>query len=366
MNENSSHLLDMLTREGVLINVSVRYWRATKKLNAEDLGLDPESVETRLISLGHKNLIPRESLQAFALIEGRAHALVEANTFPFLNGLGHFLPNTRLQETTEALAQMEREFLAEKENFLSRYEETRDQALAEWREAAGRLVGNPVQLVETIEASFPERAKMDRAFGFAVQLFQIRVPERLQLDLVTVGQQQEVIRAREMAAQEATDKINRGVESFISDCVASLREQTAVLCEEMLESMKSGKSGVHQKTLNRLVKFIDEFKALNFVGDRALEEQLERVRQEFLHRPAEEYRDSEYYRRRLRDGLRGLANTAREMAGSDHSDLVEQFGQLGRRRLHLEDSSGKTDGVTPVEQADGANSDSPVLEAASA
>ena len=79
MQENQ--LLEVLTREGVLINVSVRYWRATKKLNAEDLGLDPERVTERLISLGHKNLLPKEALEAFALVESRAHALVEASTF---------------------------------------------------------------------------------------------------------------------------------------------------------------------------------------------------------------------------------------------------------------------------------------------
>jgi len=36
--------------------------------------------------------------------------------------------------------------------------------------------------------------------------------------------------------------------------VASLREQTAKLCDEMLESIKTCETGVHQKTLNRLVK----------------------------------------------------------------------------------------------------------------
>ncbi len=39
MNENDSpknQLLDVLTREGVLINLSVRYWRATRKLKPED------------------------------------------------------------------------------------------------------------------------------------------------------------------------------------------------------------------------------------------------------------------------------------------------------------------------------------------
>jgi hypothetical protein len=355
MNENNNHLLDVLTREGVLIDVSVRYWRATKKLNAEDLGLDPESVETRLISLGHKNLIPREALQSFALIEGRAHALVEGNTFPFLNGLGHFLPNARLQETTDKLAQLECEFMAEKENFLGQYAETRDKALAEWREAAGRLVSNPAKLVETIEDSFPEARKMDRAFGFAVQLFQIQVPEKLRLSEVSLEQQQKVIQAREQAVQQAAEKINQGVETFISDCVASLREQTAALCEEMLESMKSGKTGVHQKTLNRLVKFIDEFKTLNFVGDRELEEQLERMRQEFLGRSAEEYRDSDYYRRKLREGLRNLADTARDMAQSGANGLVEQFGQMGRRRIQMAatptNGNAASDPADPAEDA---------------
>ena len=38
-------LLDALTVRGVLINVSVRYWRARKKLTADDLGLSADQVE---------------------------------------------------------------------------------------------------------------------------------------------------------------------------------------------------------------------------------------------------------------------------------------------------------------------------------
>ena len=60
--DTNTQLLDALTREGVLINVSVRYWRATRKLNAEDLGLNPDNVTDRLIRLGHKKLLPREAL----------------------------------------------------------------------------------------------------------------------------------------------------------------------------------------------------------------------------------------------------------------------------------------------------------------
>jgi len=333
--QDNNHILDVLTRKGVLVNVSVRYWRATKKLTAEDLGLDPESVEKRLFSLGHKNLIPRGSLQSFALIESRTHALVDACTFPFLNGLGHFLPNTRLEETMSKLEKLEQEFMAEKDVFLGRYSEMRALGLAEWREAAGRLGGNPERLVEKIEEAFPTPERMERSFGFTTQLFQISVPDGFTMDQISLGEQQDIIHAREQAVQEAAQRIHRGVEGFVSDCVASLREQTAKLCEEMLDSMKSGKTGVHQKTLNRLVKFIDEFKSLNFVGDVELEAQLNRVRQEFLTRPAEQYRDSAFYRGKLQTGLQSLADTAREMTRQDNRQLVEQFGQLGHRKLHI-------------------------------
>ena len=92
MKELNSNLLDVLTREGVLINVSVRFWRGCKKLKPEDLGLDAQDVSDRLISLGHKRLLPKEATSNLSLIEGRAHALIEANTFPFLNGLKPFPP----------------------------------------------------------------------------------------------------------------------------------------------------------------------------------------------------------------------------------------------------------------------------------
>ncbi len=332
MNEQ---LLDILTREGVLINVSVRYWRATKKLKPEDLGLNPDTVTKRLISLGHKKLVPKERFERFSLIEGRAHSLVEANSFPFLNGLSHFLPNAKLEGVTSGLRQQEGEFNQAKLDLLSQYTELRAEALREWEEVARGLVRDPERLVETIKASFPDRERMERYFGFHTQLFQITVPEGLNLDLIDIGSQREIIQAREEAAQEAASRINRDVNRFVSDCVASLREETGKLCEEMLESIKTGKTGIHQKTLNRLIRFIDQFKDLNFAGDQVMEEHLERVRQEFLLKTAEEYRDDEFASSRLKEGLRNLGETARELARKDSQEIVEQFGRLGQRKFHM-------------------------------
>ena len=109
---HQNELLSVLTRQGVLVNVSVRFWRGCKQLKPEDLGLKPGDVSERLISLGHKRLLPKEATASLSLIESRAHALIDAHTFPFLNGLAHFLPNPKLGEVTGQLKNLEQEFLA--------------------------------------------------------------------------------------------------------------------------------------------------------------------------------------------------------------------------------------------------------------
>lgn len=334
MNQENQ-LLDVLTREGVLVNLSIRYWRGTKKLRAEDLGLDPENVSDRLIALGHKRLLPKEATEALTLVESRAHAFIESNTFPFLNGLAHFTPNAKLEEISEAMKSFEEEFWAAKAEFLERYGALRESAANEWRDLATKLVPNPEQLLASIEASFPPALKLEKSFGFEFMLFQISAPERLGLDLVALEDQRQMMTAREQAAQKAAAKIRNEAESFVAECVASLREQTARLCEEMLQSINNSETGVHQKTLNRLIRFIDQFKQMNFTDDKVMEEQLEQVRQEFLSRTAVEYRESNYARQQLVQGLSKLAEHAKQLAQADATEVVQRFGQLGIRKFNL-------------------------------
>ena len=80
---DNNHILDVLTREGVLLNVSVRYWRAQKKLKAEDIGLERDNLNDRLISLGHKKLLPRKRSLNLAYRKQGACS-VESSTFRFL------------------------------------------------------------------------------------------------------------------------------------------------------------------------------------------------------------------------------------------------------------------------------------------
>ncbi len=334
MNTTNTTLLDALVCRGVLISVSVRYWRARRKLNPEDLGLKRNQVNDRLISLGHKRLLPKECLQQLALVEGRAHALCEENTFPFLNGVARYLPNTRLEEVTAKLRDLQADFEQARQEFMRQYAGYRGQAVDEWREQATRLGADPRKLAAVIEDAFPAPDRMDRYFGFAVNLFQVSVPEAPTVQMVDLGTQQELIEARRQAAAAARTEIEQSCRSFIADCTATLREQAAKLCSEILETIRSTGS-VHQKTLNRLVNFIDRFGELNFMNDREMASQLDAVRREFLTQTAAEYRDSDTSRRRLVKGLTALRETATEMAQADKHAIIENFGQVGRRRFQL-------------------------------
>lgn len=333
---SNPRLLDILTREGVLVRVTLRYWRGRKKLTPEDLGLEPDQVSDRLISLGHKRLLPKEVLAGFALIESRVHGLVEASTFPFLGGIGRFLPNARLGEVRRRLEEHEVEFRSAVASFLEDYASHQLQAVEEWRRFARSAGADPERLVSAVDAAFPPADQLRASFGFEVHLFQLALPEALRAETLAFGDQEAVVEARRRVAQEAAREVRRNTEEFVGGCVATLREQAAQLCEEMLGSISSGKtSAVHQKTLNRLVRFIDEFKSLNFAGDAELEAQLDEARRKLLSRTAEEYRDSAYAQRQLVSGLTALKDRARELAQTDAAAVVQRFGEMGRRKFHF-------------------------------
>lgn len=331
--DSPNNMLGALTRAGVLIAVTVRYWRARKKLNAEDLGLSRSQIDADLFSLGHKRLVPKQALQRLSLIESRAHALVEESTFPFLNGVARYLPNPRLEAVHSRLHELQAEYNSEKARFYADYGALRASALQHWQAAATDLVDDPARLVTTIRQAFPDADGLDRYFGFHIRLFQVAVPDVPQMDLVSIEDQRAIIEARNTAARNARLEIEGSCRSFIADCVATLREQTAALVDEMLQSMSGGY--VHQKTLNRLTKFIDRFADLNFANDAEMTAQLDSVRNELLSHSAQEYRDADTARTRLVNGLESLRDHARGLAGREANDLVENFGKLGRRRFAL-------------------------------
>ncbi|MEI6606148.1 MAG: DUF3150 domain-containing protein [Verrucomicrobiota bacterium] len=331
-NQNQS-LLDAVCRRGVLVATSVRYWRGCKRLNPEDLGLDPAHVSDRLIQLGHKRLIPRDALAAFALIESRVQATVESSSFPFLGGIGRFVPNPRLGDLTDKLDKLRDEFREATLDFVVGYAPLRESAMNEWREAARHLNGSAEHLIATIEQSFPPAAEIAKRFAFETRLFQIAAPDSIRLEVMDGMAEIEVADDRRRIAEDASRRLQSDLDGFIRESVATMREETARLATEVLATIDGSENGVHQRTLNRLATFIDSFRSLNFAGDQQLENTLEKFRRDLLTRSAEDYRNDKGAMTGLTDGLNRLRENAVQLARSDAREVLARFGQMGTRKL---------------------------------
>jgi len=146
-------------------------------------------VNARLIGLGHKRLLPKDCLRTLALVESRAHALVDKDTFPFLSGVARYLPNERLTEVDARLNELGDQFRHEQREFLNQYPAYRENALREWESTARDLVDDPARLVAVIEDAFPPANAVDRHYGFQVRMLQVAVPEMPQTDLVEAASQ---------------------------------------------------------------------------------------------------------------------------------------------------------------------------------
>lgn len=328
-----NQLLDGICQKGVLVSVSIRYWRGCKRLKPEDLGLTASQVSKRLIALGQKRLIAKDALGDFSLIESRTHAMVEGASFPFLGGIARFVPNPQLTEITNRLEQFRGEFQEATENFVAGYAPLRDKALTEWREAAYQLPGNAGHLIATIEQSFPPAGNIAKRFSFEFQMFQITAPESIRLEVTNGVAEYEALESRQRIAAQATHRMQTDLDSFIRESVASLRQETARLASDVLATIDASDKGVHQRTLNRISSFIDSFRSLNFAGDQQLENTLENFRANLLHRSAEHYRNDAGAMASLTDGLARLRESAVQLVREDATDIVSRFGQMGTRRL---------------------------------
>lgn len=218
-------------------------------------------------------------------------------------------------------------------DFVAGYSPLRDAAMVEWREAAQHLNGSAERLLITIEQSFPPAGDIAKRFGFETRLFQIAAPDSIRLEVAEGMEQLEVADDRRRIAEDASRRLQTDLDGFIRESVASLRDETAKLASEVLATIDSSETGVHQRTLNRLTTFIDSFRSLNFAGDQQLEATLERFRRDLLTRSAEDYRKDSGAMTSLTEGLSRLRESAVQLARTDARDVISRFGQQGTRRL---------------------------------
>jgi hypothetical protein len=313
---------------GVLIDLEIHQWTGTSALDSSDLGL-PALPE--IYQLGRKYLVPRHLLREIQATAQRAYRTLEQYSVPFPVGRSRFVPLQAAPTLIGRLDAIRADFNQAVDRFIAAYAEVWSAVMSREYEQAARAAYQIAratgalgdiheddfvrEYLDRTRAAYPLPETVRSKFSMTYQAYQISAPE-----VASLGS---AAHARELAAT-AREAYRRRVEAFLEDAVAELRARVAQACTEAAETL--ARSGtVTEHTLRALRAMVDNFRALNFVGDAEVERMLLQLQTNYLSAPARTLRETNAVPA-MRAALDAIVAAARDQAG-----ISRVTGELKRR-----------------------------------
>lgn len=155
--QRMEHILNNIN----LISLHINLWQGDKALKAEDLesnGIDVSKLPPgKLANLGCKRTISREATKEFVSLKREAHSICNKYGVKFGES-GYAVPDTRVEEICNALANIKARFAAEKVAFLAVYAEKTEEWIQsndyEWRDVIRKSVDPEGKVSATLSFNF--------------------------------------------------------------------------------------------------------------------------------------------------------------------------------------------------------------------
>ena len=317
-----------LFKSGILVQVHVRFWSGQRALTPEDLGLDPNTI-SEAFTLGRKYLVNEDLIREFRIRDSRARRTVNENGFSFPIGNACFIPRARLDKVLGELESVRAEFLKLRDELVANYESHRVEMIPVYREAARSAYTNQEAVqtefsIEDREVALKEYTQkfLDRVATFYPSAANLAA--RFDIEW-TVFEVQPPSEKTQYASEKWKQAISEKMDTFISETVSALRQETLTVVDRVHAALTGGK--VYGKTLNSLSDFIGKFKDLNFVGDKKIEEQLDALRKEVLDvYPLDKVNDEPEIQQAIIERLVKIHEAAENVA-----DIGDVAGEYKRR-----------------------------------
>src|SRR5437763_6196312 len=126
-------------REGILVELKIKRWRARKKLTLQELGIYPPSFQVReayeqLLSLGSKTLLPLEVQRELDSLERSAR--YHLREYAFETPFGSFVPYTTYPLWKQGNKEYQKRFFEKRDEIIAQYPELVEQLLREYEQIA--------------------------------------------------------------------------------------------------------------------------------------------------------------------------------------------------------------------------------------
>ena len=278
--------------DGVLIDLSIGFWSALARNQADDLRIK-EDVPDFVVGLGMKQLVDRKTRRAWAQIAGHARYVLRKHSFAFPIAEVRFVPLGVLGVVEAGLRAVQKDFFAARDHLLAHYDKIRQDMLrrSERHQAA-------------LAQSYPPVGTLKNLFYFTWQPFTLSLPRNFKKAALDARQR----KALDDAETRYKRELETRVQHFINEAVTTLRAKTVEMCRVVAEKARNG-DVVTNRSLNSLREHIDRFKELNFFDD-PCERQLDALKRELLNGRDAETFDDDALRAELTSSLDGVIRAA--------------------------------------------------------
>jgi hypothetical protein len=268
---------DKVFQDGKLVNIHIGMWGMSHNLEEDDIGIDDKLPDT--IKLGKKMLIKNAVYNKFKNMEQKIRKFLYKNSFDFPLVQAHFVPKTKYVEVYKKLNEHRDEYMAMVNEFLDKYEDYKREALEYYEEHKDKIK------VPNLEKFYPSLAELKKKFYLDIVSFEIALPAQFsEVNLQEAIEQEKVTAvAKNEAKQEYQEEYRKQIDThmskindFVGEVTSTLRGKILEHCTVALDKINN-KEVVSDKSVNTLLKHIQEFREMNFVDDKAIEEQLNKV-----------------------------------------------------------------------------------------
>lgn len=273
ISETIQKYYDKVFSDGKLVNVHIGMWGMSHNLTKEDIKID--NVLPDEIKLGKKMLIKTAVYNKFKNLEQKIRNFLYKNSFEFpLVSQAHFVPKTKYLDVYNKLTELRVEYLQMAQEFFDKYEDYKTEAIEYYKEHKDTVNVD-------LEKHYPSLEEVKKKFYMDIASFEICLPT----NFANVDIHTEI--AREGAKQEAQNEYsieyNRQMELhmekiniFTQEVVSTLRNKIAAHCTVALNKINN-KEIITDASIRTLMRHIQEFREMNFLEDKSIEEELKKV-----------------------------------------------------------------------------------------
>lgn len=283
-------LSEELFARGALMGLHIGRWTAIKKMSSNDMLLEENEVDSDVIYLGHKKLLPKAATKPLVELEGRARVTLASRSMEFPIAGARFVTYASLPDVVARLSAIKDQWNLEVANLVQKYPALREQQLVMLDRQAQQFVNEELKKVDTETQSYKERQEqlivwlaeqkkmnqnfypkvedLRKKFDFTWRMFTISALEGInELDVVEV--------------QEAQERLRADLQDWVRSATASMHKvlgEAAANAKDLLQ--KNGK--LTPRNLTPLFNAFESFISVDFTGKSTFQATIQEIKSKFL------------------------------------------------------------------------------------